>query len=229
MLRFKNRISLHCLLACAYFLMLPLTITTNSFGSSFLKLAAVPIGAYFLISIVFYKQELRINMVHITMALFTLATLVTLFVDSSADSLFMISGYFLNAGLYICLSVVPFNDKELRWLENVQVILLVIISVLVLTDNLVGEAGRETLTIFGQKSDPNYFVGFLIFPLSVTMKKIVESKWRIFYILLAFTSVYMVLLSGSRGGLLAVVATVVAFSLIYPKGFKTKFIVQVLR
>ena len=47
----KNNISMHCILASLYFLMLPLTISVNSTGASFLKLATIPISIYFLISL----------------------------------------------------------------------------------------------------------------------------------------------------------------------------------
>lgn len=226
MLRFKNGISLHCILAAVYFLMLPLTIATNSAGASFLKVASLPIGLYFIVSLLFYKQEFQINMVHITLALFTLGTAVTLFVANDYASIAMVLGYFLNAALYISLSVVIYNEKEIKILEDVQIVLLIIVTALTLFDNVTGEANRETLTILGQASDPNYFVGYFIFPLSVAMKRIFESKWRLGYAALCLVALYAVFLSGSRGGMLAILVTVFAFALIYPKGLGKKIVVM---
>lgn len=228
MLRLKNGISLHCILASVYFLMLPLTIATNSVGASFLKIASLPIGLYFVISLLFYKQEFQINIVHIALAIFTLGTASTLFVANDRASVVMIMGYFLNAALYISLSVVVYNEKELKVFEYVQVALLAIIVVLTLTDNTLGEANRETLTIFGQASDPNYFVGYIIFPLAVVLEKIIKSRQRLLYIALAAVGIYAVFLSGSRGGLLAVIVTLIAFALIYPKGIHKKITVMAI-
>lgn len=228
MLRLKNGISLHCILASIYFLMLPLTIAVNSAGASFLKIMTVPIGLYFVVSLVFYKTEFQINMVHIALALFTLGTAVTLFVANDMESVVMVLGYFLNAALYISMSVVPYNEKELRVFEYVQVALLVFITIATLMDNSLGIADRETLTVFGQVSDPNYFVGFLIFPLALTLEKILKSRRRIFYIVIAMMGLYAVFLSGSRGGMLAVVVTIIAFAAIYPEGIGNKVLVMAI-
>ena len=213
------KISAYCILACLYFLLLPTTIAVNSAGNSFLKLATIPIAAYFVIALVFSKEILQFNSVHLLLGLYTVSTLVTLFVDVSYTKTVM--GYFLNAALYLCLTVVRYNKRELLWLENTQVLLLCILVALTLFSD--GSAfDRTTLMIFGQKTDPNYFVGFFIFPFSVTLQRIMQSKYRVAYMLLAILTIYCVFLSGSRGGLIAIVATVVAFALIYPPKIETK-------
>lgn len=223
---YKNmKISVHCILACLYFLLLPTTIAVNSAGNSILKLATIPIAAYFVITIIFSKKELQFNIVHLMLCLYTLSTLVTLFVTS--DPYFAIDtvvGYFLNTALYMCLTVIKYNKKELLLLENTQVLLLVILVMMTLVSNGISY-DRTTLMIFGQTSDPNYFVGFFILPLSVTFKKIVHSKYRIVYILLVLLSGYCILMSGSRGGLLSVIVTVIAFALIYPPKTQHKLFV----
>ncbi len=222
---FKNRIGIHCILASLYFLLLPLTITVNEMGSSFLKIASVPIGLFFVITMVFYKKEFKINLVHIALAIYTLSTLITLFVAYDNESIMMVLGYFLNAGLFTCISVVEYNEHELKFFEDIQILLLIVIVILTLYDNVPDSTRRETLTILGQASDPNYFVGYFVLPLSVTLKRIAESKWRILYVVLAIMSLYAILLSGSRGGLLAIIATGLAFAVIYPKGIAKKITV----
>ena len=215
------KISAHCILACLYFLLLPTTIAVNLAGNSVLKLATVPIGLYFLVTIIVSNKELHFNVVHFLLCIFTLSTIVTLFVDYSSVSINHVVGYCLNAMLYICLSVVKYNDRELRLLEDVQILLLVVLLGITALSN--GSMfNRSTLEIFGQVSDPNYFVGYFIFPLSITLKRIIKSKYRIAYILLAFFSIYYVFLSGSRGGLLAIILLFLSFALIYPQKIKHK-------
>ena len=220
----KNSISMHCILASLYFLMLPLTISVNSAGSSFLKLATIPISVFFVISLFFYKKDLQINIVHIILGVYTVITVLTMFVNPTSDGFEYVKGYFLNAALFVCLSVVKYNDRELKILEYVQVLLLIIITVITLYNDATLH-DRTTLEIFGQESDPNYYVGFFIFPLTVTMQKIYESKYRIFYIVLALLAVYSIFLSGSRGGLLSILVTIIAFAVIYPKNKMNKLMI----
>lgn len=220
------KIGTHCILACLYFLLLPTTIVVNSGGNSILKLATVPIGLYFLITIVVSKKVLQFNTIHFLLCLFTLSTIITLFVDSGSMSVDYVIGYCLNALLYICLSVVKYSDRELKLLEDVQILLLMVLIGITLFSN--GSAfERSTLKIFGQTCDPNYFVGYFIFPLSITIKRIIQSKYRIAYLLLAFFSIYCVFLSGSRGGLIAIVVLIIAFALIYPNKLKNKIFVLI--
>ena len=222
----KNNIGMHCILASLYFLMLPLTISVNSAGASFLKLATIPISICFLISLFFYKKEFQINIVHIALCAYTVVTVFTMFVNPTRDNLNYVIGYFLNAALFLCISIVEYNESELKLFEYVQIALLIIITAITFyNDTTVHD--RTTLSIFGQKSDPNYYVGFFIFPLTVTMKKIYTGRYRLFYIVLAFLAVYAIFLSGSRGGLLSILVTITAFATIYPKKKITKIIVLV--
>ena len=123
---------MHCILASLYFLMLPLTISVNSAGASFLKLATIPISIFFLISLLFYKKDLQINMVHIILGVYTVTTVLTMFVNPTSDNFEYVKGYFLNAALFICLSVIEYNERELKILEYVQVLLLIIITAITL-------------------------------------------------------------------------------------------------
>ena len=109
----KEQVGMHCILTALYFLMLPLTIWTNEYGASLLKLLTIPIGGYFLISFIFYKKEFQINMVHLLLLFYTISTLLTLFVDRSANSVEFVIGYFLNAAIYICISIVSYNEREM--------------------------------------------------------------------------------------------------------------------
>ena len=225
MREFQNmKIGTHCIFACLYFLLLPTTIAINSAGNSYLKLASIPIAAYFVVTIIISKKPLQFNSIHFLLCLYTLSNLLTLFIKYDTNSINTVIGYFLNTALFLCLTVVRYNKKELSLLENTQVLLLVILVAITLFSE--GKSfDRTTLMIFGQKSDPNYFVGFFIFPLSVTMKKIIESKYRLLYILLVLLSIYCVFISGSRGGLLAIIVLIIAFALISPDKIKNKIIV----
>lgn len=213
----KRQISPHCILSCLYFLLLPTTIAVDSSGNSILKLATIPIGLFFVVSLIFSNKKLQINGVHLALLLYTLTVVATLFYDADAISVDFVVGYILNAALYLCLTVIPYNKEELELMESVQIILLIILNIMVLLSNG-SEDSRTTLVILGQTSDPNYFVGFFVFPLTVAIKKLISRRHSAFYLLLIAVSVYSVFLSGSRGGLLAIAVTVAGFALLYPSG-----------
>ena len=214
----NRQISPHCILSCLYFLLLPTTIAVNSAGNSILKLATLPIGLFFLISLLLSKRKLQINGVHLALLVYTLSVVATLFCDTGAVSVDFVVGYVLNAALYVCLTVVPYNKSELELMENVQIVLLVILNVITLFFSGT-EDNRTTLMIMGQTSDPNYFVGFFIFPLTIALKQVVSGKRRLLYMALVAVSMYSIFLSGSRGGLLAVAVTLAGFAVLYPSGF----------
>lgn len=222
MQKLRNRqIGPHCILSCLYFLLLPTTIAINSAGNSILKLATIPIGLFFLVTLLFSKRKLQINAVHLALIFFTLTVVATLFCDAQATFVDFVIGYALNAALYICLSVIPYNKTELELLENVQIVLLIILNVMALVSGG-NEDNRTTLVIMGQTSDPNFFVGFFVFPLTVALKKLVSRKHTLLYLVLIAISFYSIFLSGSRGGLLAIAVTVAAFALLYPSKGSTR-------
>ena len=224
MQKLENRqISPHCILSCLYFLLLPTTIAVNSAGNSILKLATVPIGLFFLITIFLSKRKLQINGVHLALLFYTLSVVATLFVEADYLAVINVIGYILNAALYICLTVIPYNKAELELMEKVQILLLVILNVMTLGSNGT-RFDRTTIVIMGQTSDPNYFVGFFIFPLTVVLKKLVSGKHSLFYLLLIAVSMYSIFLSGSRGGFLAIGVTIAGFAFLYPSGFAKRIL-----
>ena len=221
-----RQISPHCILACLYFLLLPTTIAVNSAGNSILKLATVPIGLFFLVTLILSNRKLQINGVHLALLLYTLSVVSTLFWAADSVSMVNVLGYILNAALYLCLTVVPYNKAELDLMEKIQILLLVILNLMTLLSNG-SRFDRTTLVIMGQTSDPNYFVGFFIFPLTIALKQFASGKHRIFHLALIAVSMYSIFLSGSRGGFLAIAVTLAGFAVLYPSGFakRTLFLV----
>ena len=219
----KWQIGPHCILACLYFLLLPTTIAVNSAGNSILKLATIPIGLYFLVTIFLSNRKLQVNGVHLALLVYTLSVISTLFVDASGVSIAYVIGYVLNAALYVFLTVIPYNKAELELMEKTQILLLVILNAITLLSNGV-EDNRTTLMILGQTSDPNYFVGFFIFPLTIALKKMVSGKSVVLYLLLVAISLYCIFLSGSRGGFVAIAVTIAGFAVLYPSNNTKRFL-----
>ena len=214
----NRQISPHCILTCLYFLLLPTTVAVDSAGNSILKLATIPIGLFFAVSLILSKRKLEINGIHLALLVYTLSAVSTLFWDASDTAMDVVIGYILNAAIYICMTLIPYNKAELDLMEKAQILLLVILNALTLLSGGT-RADRTTLTIMGQVSDPNLFVGYFIFPLTVALKYFVSGKHRLFHLCLIAVSLYCVFLSGSRGGFLAIAVTIAGFAVLYPSGF----------
>ena len=142
----NRQISPHCILSCLYFLLLPTTIAVNSAGNSILKLATIPIGLFFLVTLILSDRKLQINGVHLALLLYTLAVVATLFCDAGSTSVSFVIGYILNAALYICLTVIPYSKTELELMEMTQILLLIILNAMTLFSGGT-EDNRTTLVI----------------------------------------------------------------------------------
>ncbi len=215
----KEKIGIHCLLAALYFLALPLTITINSAGDSFLKIITLPIAAFLLVTLFFYKGSLELNFVHGFFVVYILSVVVTLFADNTQQAQDYVIGYIQNTALMFCISLRRYNEREIEFFKNTQVILLAVLIYMGLFGGA-SYADRTTIEIFGGVSDPNYFSGFFVFPIAVCLDKIKKNKQRALCLVLMLLGIYVVLLSGSRGGLLAVIATLLAHILFSAKDFK---------
>lgn len=218
----KADIRLSCILACAYFLALPLTITTNAAGNSFLKLLTIPIAGYFAVSWFFYREKLELNIVHLLSFAYLITVVMTLFADSSSFALQYVRGYFETIGLLFLITMRKFTQNEIKAFELTQLALLGVMIVL----GFIGAdwyGDRNTMTLFGATSDPNYFVGFFLLPMAVALKKMRENKiYTVVCAVLLALGVYMVFSSGSRGGLLALVIMIMTFVFINAKGTKQR-------
>lgn len=220
----KANIGLPCILACVYFLALPLTITINSAGNSFLKMLTIPIVGYFTVSWFFYREKLELNIIHLFSFLFLITVVMTLFADRSADALQYVRGYFETIGLMFLITMRKYTENEIKTFELAQLALLGIMVAL----GLIGAdwyGDRNTMIIFGATSDPNYFTGFFLFPMAVALKKIRENKiYAVICAVLFVLGAYMVFSSGSRGGLLGLAVMIISVVFINAGGTKQRII-----
>ena len=196
----KADIGLSCILVCAYFLALPLTITINAAGNSFLKLLTIPIAGYFAVSWFFYREKLELNIVHLLSFAYLITVVMTLFADRSPVALQYVRGYFETIGLMFLITMRKYTENEIKAFEITQLTLLgVLITLGFIGADWYGD--RNTMIIFGTTSDPNYFAGFFLLPMAVALKKLRDNKiYTIICAVLLALGAYMVFTSGSRGG-----------------------------
>ena len=217
-------VGLSCILACIYFTALPLTITINASGNSFLKLLTIPIAGYLAASLIFYKGKLKLNIIHFFSVVFLISVVMTLFADNSSTSVQYVLGYIQTIALLFLITVKKYSKNEMEAFEITQLVLLVILIWL----GFIGAdwyGDRNTMVLFGATCDPNYFAGLFLLPIAVALKKLKENKvYMVVCPILILLGSYMVLSSGSRGGLLALAVTVVSYVFINAKSAKQRFI-----
>ena len=220
----KADIGLSCILACAYFLALPLTITINAAGNSFLKLLTIPIAGYFAVSWFFYHEKLELNIVHLLSFAYLITVVMTLFADRSPVALQYVRGYFETIGLMFLITMRKYAENEIKAFEITQLTLLgVLITLGFIGADWYGD--RNTMIIFGTTSDPNYFSGFFLLPMAVALKKLRDNKiYTIICAALLALGAYMVFTSGSRGGLLGLAVMIMSYVFINAKGTKQRII-----
>lgn len=216
----KIDIGLSCILSCLYFIALPLTIITNAAGSSFLKILTIPIAGYLAISLIFYKGKIELNIIHFFSALFLISVVITLFADSSNASLMYVRGYIETIALLFLMTVKQYSKNEIEVFEITQLVLLGILICLGFSGaDWYGD--RNTMTLFGATCDPNYFAGLFLLPTAVALKKVKENKiYTVVCPVLIILGAYIVVTSGSRGGLLALAVTVVSYVFINARSAK---------
>ena len=212
------------ILACSYFLALPLTITINAAGNSFLKLLTIPIAGYFAVSWFFYHEKLELNIVHLLSFAYLITVVMTLFADRSPVALQYVRRYFETIGLMFLITMRKYAENEIKAFEITQLTLLgVLITLGFIGADWYGD--RNTMIIFGTTSDPNYFSGFFLLPMAVALKKLRDNKiYTIICAALLALGAYMVFTSGSRGGVLGLAVMIMSYVFINAKGTKQRII-----
>ena len=212
------------ILACSYFLALPLTITINAAGNSFLKLLTIPIAGYFAVSWFFYHEKLELNIVHLLSFAYLITVVMTLFADRSPVALQYVRGYFETVGLMFLITMRKYAENEIKAFEITQLTLLgVLITLGFIGADWYGD--RNTMIIFGTTSDPNYFFGFFLLPMAVALKKLRDNKiYTIICAALLALGAYMVFTSDSRGVLLGLAVMIMSYVFINAKGTKQRII-----
>ena len=212
------------ILACSYFLALPLTITINAAGNSFLKLLTIPIAGYFAVSWFFYHEKLELNIVHLLSFAYLITVVMTLFADRSPVALQYVRGYFGTVGLMFLITMRKYAENEIKAFEITQLTLLgVLITLGFIGADWYGD--RNTMIIFGTTSDPNYFFGFFLLPMAVALKKLRDNKiYTIICAALLALGAYMVFTSDSRGVLLGLAVMIMSYVFINAKGTKQRII-----
>ncbi len=218
----ENKISLDCIMACMYFVCLPLTVIITPFGSM-LKLVTMPVAAVLSVRLLLGKSRLSLNYVHFTYFLYVMYTVLQLAMYREEITLTVTKDMLLGFFAFILISIRIYNNREKEMIENIWLAVGIICIVAAFTSKevLSETEERAVIKIFGFEEDQNQFCAYFIMPIIISVKRIVEKRrFMPAYFVTILLIIYSVLKTGSRGGLIGVVAGAFAYIVIGIKSIK---------
>lgn len=126
----------------------------------------------------------------------------------------------LNLGVVIFLSMQNYDNLEIDVLKKGIVFsgwLTIILMIFYSGNNLFG--GRASITINGTSQDPNYLNGFLIFAIIYYLDDYMKKNNIISFIKM-FVFLIFILLTGSRGGTLSIICSILFYIFLKMKDIK---------
>lgn len=127
----------------------------------------------------------------------------------------------LNVSMILLVSMLSYNEKEISVIKQSFVYSAWITLLLMLIYSSIDPVeGRLLITVSGVYQDPNYICGFFIYAIAHYFDKLLSTK-KISNVVPIFIFLYFIILTGSRGGLLAALGTI--FVLLLLKIQRKKF------
>ena len=175
--------------------------SVGSFGSFLKIIALLPMGLAFL---EMRKLKIRFSAGMVLQLLFWFIAAVSLFYSIKIDQTFA-SAKTLTLNLLLIAIIGGFeqyNQRELRYMQRAMMLggWVTILLMFLLSDISVGD--RLTLVIGNSSQDQNYINGFFLYTFSWHCNQLIQEKKKLHIIPVLFI-IAVVLLTGSRGGLVA--------------------------
>ncbi len=207
-----------------YYFCMPLTFITLVRGMSVLKAATLPVaGILFLRLFVAKKCEMRFNSVHLFYTLHLLYLASTLFFFQGSESSTIVKDIALALAVTVMATCRIYNQAERRLVSYAWLLVGIICMYLCFSSKETIYGDRTTIIVMGSEEDPNFFCIYFIFPVLFAMEQLVQ-KTKLRYLALPYLALifYAILRTGSRGGLIAVLAGVFAYVMLVVRNPKTK-------
>lgn len=223
-----NKISFVAILSFLYFVAMPLSIVPMPGDISVLKAISIFVGGLLIIALFIGENKLKFNIVHLMLCLYVIYSISSLFLLRDLNAWENLRGILETTLLFILITSRIYNEREKNLILNGWVIVGVISVFTMLTGavEMSDGGGRVTMGIGGGNEDPNQLCGYFFLPILVCIERLTNKniKWflKIFYIILILAMIYVIFITGSRGGLIAIVVTIVAFSFFAIKGIANK-------
>ena len=172
---------------------------------------------------IFYAKDFKINKNLIYLFVFVFYVLVqilyTINVSDTISRFIMFAMYFLL--IFFCTSI-EYNEREIKFLNRMFAYSSIIASISILFWGFF-EEGRLTIHINSNtREDENQFCGYFLVGTVFFIKNIVEKRRIFISSICVVLFLFIALLTGSRGGILAIALAVITYLLFYSKSDKNK-------
>ncbi|MCR4693663.1 MAG: O-antigen ligase family protein, partial [Firmicutes bacterium] len=223
----KEKISFDCLMACVYFICLPLTVITTPFGSM-LKIVTIPVVAILSVRLIMGKSNICFNYIHFTYFIYVLYTVFQLIFYNEEVAMITTRDMVLGFLAFMLISARIYNEQEVELIEWIWVLVGVIcIFAALMSKEVVSEyEERAVIKIFGFEEDQNQFCSYFIMPILICIKRLAQRRrFMLFYIAMILLIIYSILRTGSRGGLIGILLGVFLYILIGIKSTRKKIFI----
>lgn len=223
----KKSIRLFALILCLYFIFSPFEFRLTTDYGSLLKFIAIVFSIlsvpYILKSGRFIKYSDPIIWCPVLLIVISYLS-VFWTIDIEATLKMNLTYLFLQA-MFLVVYILRFNVKEQYFIRKAILLggILVSIYILVFSPELLIYSPGGRVALGG--ADPNEFAALLILPLFISFEEIINSKK--IYVLLFVSLLFIILSTGSRGALIAIIFTFLYF-LFFKFKFKFKHLIMIL-
>lgn len=194
-----------------YLLITPFEFILNHvFGGSAKYLGIMIIGLIFF-HIIVNRKVIRIQKYQVLILTWAFYGLLTIIWTQLNDWTFQyFSTYFSMAVLFVVITLIEYDEKEYDKILSMALIGTLIISLVLIFQQESYYSGslvnRKTVSLLGVKQDPNNIAATLLIGISVSIDRILKSKYNtiiqiVYFVLL----VIALILTGSRGGFLSLI------------------------
>ncbi|EOU2000540.1 O-antigen ligase domain-containing protein [Clostridium perfringens] len=216
----KEKLSIRCKLLIIYILSLALGTVNIPMGGSILKYIAIfPVLANLFYC--FKTKKLIINKIHIMYLIYGFIMILSLFYTKYLTS---VVDKLVTNGLFIVLLILAscndYNKKEEYYIRLSMLWSARITAVLALALGGKIEAGRLALTGNYFVEDPNYLCGYFLFAIIFILNNLMTKKGanvieKIINIIEIIMYLYVIIITGSRGGIIALGVSIGSYLLFW--------------
>lgn len=223
---YKEKIHVYTLVACIYFVSMPLSIVPMPGDISLLKFISYFSGSALILALFLGKNDnwIRFNTVHLFLGLYIIYSISSLFLLYDTGSWINLRGILETAALFFLITFRVYNPRERKFLLYSWLVSGIITFVIMFVSGVEFETSeRFTLGLGAGVEDPNQLCGYFFIPLLICIDNVMKKvKYRFIYLLLILAMIFIVFTTGSRGGLIAIFAAIGAFGIIGIKGLYNK-------
>lgn len=222
-----NTVGLPAWFAALYFVCMPLSIVPIPLEMSLLKLISIFVGGGLLVCLVVGDNTMKFNLVHLFMGLYLSYSVGSLMILHNDMAWETFRGLLETAVIFYLITTRAFNSRENKLINTAWILAGIITTVTLLISGASADGdSRMSISLGGGVEDPNQLCGYFILPALICMNYLFRRDGKLLvkigFGVLIFGMMYAVFATGSRGGLIAVLLTVVVYAIWAIRGLGNK-------